>query len=124
MIHFERKANDVKYLISFIQDICNVVSRPKNEIKYVLLNVSQASKREYAGFYAVAFTYLILKGRIVSRCAINHALLPDHLINFLEYSVYSENIFTECKNFSHPTTYTSFTESYIVTVCSQTLGNE
>ena len=121
---FRKKANEVKYPISFIQDICNIVSRPKNEIKFVLLNVPQASKREYAGFYAVAFTYLILKGRIVSRCAINQALLPDHLINFLEYSIYSENIFTECKNFSHPTTYASFTESYIVTVCSQTLGNE
>ena len=121
---FRKTGNEVNHPIAFIQDICNIVSRPKNEIKFVLLNVPQASKREYAGFYAVAFTYLILKGRIVSRCAINQALLPDHLINFLEYSIYSENIFTECKNFSHPTTYPSFTESYIVTVCSQTLGNE
>ena len=107
---FRKKANEVKYPISFIQDICNIVSRPMNETKFVLLNVPQASKREYAGFYAVAFTYLILKGKIVSRCAINQAFLPDHLINFLEYSIYSENIFSECENFSHPTTYTLFTE--------------
>ena len=107
---FPKKADEVKYPISFIQDISHIVSRPKNEIKFVLLNVPQTTKREYAGFYAVTFTYLILKGIIVSRCAINQALLPDHLINFLEYSICSENIFTECKNFSHPTTYTSFTE--------------
>ena len=80
---FRKKGNEVNHPIAFIQDICNIVSRPKNEIKFVLLNVPQASKREYAGFYAVAFTYIILKGRIVSRCAINQALLPDHLINFL-----------------------------------------
>ena len=90
---FRKKVDEVKYPISFIQDISHIVSRPKNEIKFVLLNVPQASKREYAGFYAVAFTYIILKGRIVSRCAINQALLPDHLMNFLEYSIYSENIF-------------------------------
>ena len=36
---FRKKANEVKYPISFIQDICNIVSRPKNEIKFVLLNV-------------------------------------------------------------------------------------
>ena len=107
---FRKKANEVKYPISFIQDICNIVSRPKNEIKFVLLNVPQTSKREYAGFYAVAFTYLILRERIVLCRAINQALLPEHLIKFLEHSIYSQNIFTECKNFSHPTTYISFTE--------------
>ena len=121
---FRKTGNEVNHPIAFIQDICNIVSRPKNEIKFVLLNVPQASKREYAGFYAVAFTYLILKGRIVSRCAINHALLPDHLINFLEYSIYSENIFTECKNFSHPTNILHLQKGYIATVCSQALGNE
>ena len=92
------------------KNLNNLQPRPKNEIKFALLNVPQVSKREYAGFYTVAFTYLILKVRIVSRCAINQPLLPDHLINFLEYSICSENIFTECKNFSGPSTYTSFTE--------------
>ena len=106
---FRKKANEVKYPISFIQDICNIVSRPMNETKFVLLNVPQASKREYAGFYAVAFTYLILgKNRIALRN--KSSVLQDHLINFLEYSIYSEYIFTECENFSHPTTYTSFAE--------------
>ena len=40
-----KKANEVKYPIPFIQDICNIVSRPMNEIEFVLLNVPQASKR-------------------------------------------------------------------------------
>ena len=92
------------------KNLNNLQPRPKNEIKFALLNVPQVSKREYAGFYTVAFTYLILNVRIVSRCAINQPLLPDHLVNFLEYSICSENIFTECKNFSGPSTYTSFTE--------------
>ena len=61
-------------------------------------------------FNAFALTFLFLKGKIVLRCIINQASLPDHLINFLEYSIYSENIFTECGNFSHPTAYNLFTE--------------
>ena len=107
---FWRKADEVKYPTSIIQDICNIVLRPKNEIRFVVINVPQSSKKEYAGFYAVKFTYLILKEKVISCCAINQALLPDHLINFLEYSVYSGNIFTERGNFSHPTTCTSFTK--------------
>ena len=50
-----------------IQDTCNTIPRPKNEIKFVVHNVPQASKKDYAGFFAAAFTYLILKGKTVSR---------------------------------------------------------
>ena len=62
---FRKGANKVKYPISFIQDICNITPRPKNEIKFVVLN-PQASKREYVDFYAAAFTYLI-RNRIALR---------------------------------------------------------
>ena len=65
-VSFRKKANEVKYPISFMQDICNIDLRPNYEIKFLPLNVPQASKREYAGFNAVAFTYLILKGKIKS----------------------------------------------------------
>ena len=121
---FRKKANEVKYPISFIQDICNIVSRPMNEIKFVLLNVPQASKREYAGFYAVAFTYLILKGKIVSRCAINQAFLPDHLINFFEYSTTMRIFSLNVKTSVIPLHILYLQKGYIATVCSQILGNE
>ena len=95
--------NEVKYPIFFIQDIGNLIQRPKNEIKFVVLNVPQASKKEHTGFFAVAFTYLILKGKTASRCTVNPYLLTDQLINFIEYSVYSGT-------FSHITAHTSFTK--------------
>ena len=119
---FRKKANEVKYPISFIQDICNIVSRPKNEIKFVLLNVPQASKREYAGFYAVAFTYIILKGRIVSRCAINQALLPDHLINFLNIQSTARIFSLNAKTSVIPLHILHLQKGYITTVSSQTWG--
>ena len=91
---FRKKADELKYPIYFIQDIWNIIPRPKNEIKFVVLDLTQAPKKGYAGFYAAAFTYFILKGKTILRCTINQALLPDQLINVIEFSIYS-------RNFSH-----------------------
>ena len=96
--------------MSSIQNTCNIIPIQKNEIKFAVHDVPQALKKDYAGLFAAAFTYLILKGKTVSCCARNQALLPDQLINFLEFSIYIENILTECGTFSHPTSYISFTE--------------
>ena len=35
------------------------------------LDVLQTSKKEHAGFYAATFTYVVLKGKTVSRCTVS-----------------------------------------------------
>ena len=40
------KSNEVKYPLSLIQDICNILPWLNEKIKFILMNIEQAHKRE------------------------------------------------------------------------------
>ena len=58
---YRHKRNELKYPLSLIQDICNILPSLNEKTKFIVLNIEQAPKRENAGYYTVLFCYLILK---------------------------------------------------------------
>ena len=54
----------------------------------MVINIDQAPKREYAGYYTILLCYLILKDKDVFSNTITCILLKDHWTEFLEYSSY------------------------------------
>ena len=58
---YRHKSNEVKYPLSLIQDVCNILPSLNEKTKFIVLNIEQAPKRENAGYYTVLFCYLILK---------------------------------------------------------------
>ena len=63
------------------------------KIKFVVINIDQTPKREYAGYYTALLCCLILKDKGVFSNTINRMFLKDHLIELLEYSSFSLYVF-------------------------------
>ena len=82
------------------------------------MNIEQAPKRGYAGYYTVLLCYLILKDKDVFSNTINRIFLKDHLIEFLEYSSFSQYVFHYKVVDKCQTTYAVFVEKVYCT-CKQ-----
>ena len=82
------------------------------------MNIDQASKREYAGYYTVLLCYFILKNKDVFSNTINDMFLKNDLIEFLEYSSFSQHVFDYKVVDKYQTTYAVFVEKLYCT-CKQ-----
>ena len=64
-VSYRDKTNEVKYPLSFIQDACDILPSLNEEIKFIVMNIDQAPKRQYAGYYTALLCYPILKDKDV-----------------------------------------------------------
>ena len=79
--------------MSLIQDVGYILPSLNEKIKFIVINIEQAPKKDYAGYYTSLLCYLILKDKDVFSNTINRMFLKDHLIEFLEYSSFSQYVF-------------------------------
>ena len=107
---YRHKSNEVKYPLSLIQDVCDIILSLNDKIKFIVMDIDQAPKREYAGYYTVLLCYLILKDKDVFSNTVNCMFLKDHLIEFLEYSSFSQYVFDYKVVDKCQTTYAVFAE--------------
>ena len=82
------------------------------------MNIKQDYNGEYAGYYNALLCYLILKNKDVSSSTRNRMFLKDHLIEFLEYSSFSQYVFDYKVVDKCQTTYAVFVEKLYCT-CKQ-----
>ena len=108
----------IKYPLSLIQDVCDIQPSLNEKIKFIVMNIEQAPKREYAGYYTVLLCYFILQDIDVFSNTINRMFLRDHLIEFLEYSSFSQYVFDYKIADKCETTYAVFVEKLYCT-CKQ-----
>ena len=101
-----------------IQDVCDILPWLNEKIKFIVMNIEQAPKRGYAGYYTVLLSYLILKDKDVFSNTINRIFLKDHLIEFLECSSFSQYVFHYKVVDKCQTTYAVFVEKVYCT-CKQ-----
>ena len=52
------KSNEVKYPLPLTQDVCDILTSLNEEFKFIVMNIEQAPKREYAAYYTVLHCYL------------------------------------------------------------------
>ena len=57
------KSNGINYPLTLVQDVCDILPALNEKIKFIVMNINQASKREYADYCTVLLCYLILKDR-------------------------------------------------------------
>ena len=119
---YRHKRNELKYPLSLIQDICNILPSLNEKIKFIVMKTEQAPKREYAGYYTVLLCYLILKHKDIFSNTINHMFLKDHLIRFLEYSSFRQYVFDYKVVDKCQTTYALFVEKLYCTCKQQDIG--
>ena len=50
---YRHKSNEVKYPLSFIQDVCDILPSLNEKNKFIVMNTEQAPKREYTGYHTV-----------------------------------------------------------------------
>ena len=86
-----------------------------DKIKFIVINIDQAPKREYAGYYTVLLCCLNLKGKYVFSNTINRMFLKGHLIEFLEYYSFSQYVFDYKVVDKCQTTYAVFVEKLYYT---------
>ena len=115
---YRHKSNEVKYPLSLIQDVCDILPSLNEEIKFIVMNIEQAPRREYAGCYTVLLCYLILKDKDIFSNTTNRMFLKDHLIDFLEYSSFSLYLFDYKVVDKGQNTYAVFVEKLYCT-CKQ-----
>ena len=64
-VSYRHKTNEVKYPLSLIQDASDILPSLNEEIKVIVMNIDQAPKREYAGYYTALLCCPILKDKNV-----------------------------------------------------------
>ena len=119
---YRHKRNELKYPLSLIQDICNVLASLNEKIKFIVMKTEQAPKREYAGYYTVLLCYLTLKHKDIFSNTINHMFLKNHLIRFLECSSFRQYVFDYKVIDKCQTTYALFVEKLYCTCKQQDIG--
>ena len=85
---YGKRTNEVRYLLTFIQDAGNLMSRPYKTVDFV--DVSQAS----GGFCLIMFAYRILSGTGMQKLHINKKKILDPTCIFLERSCFPEDTFS------------------------------
>ena len=119
---YRHKSQEVKYHLSLIQDVCDILPSLNEKIIFIVMNIDQAPKRQYAGYYTVLLCYLILKDKDVFSKTINRMFLKDHLIEFLEYSSFSQYVFDYKVVDKCQTTYAVFVEKLYCTCKQPNIG--
>ena len=104
--------------MSLIQDVGYILPSLNEKIKFIVINIEQAPKKDYAGYYTSLLCYLILKDKDVFSNTINRMFLKDHLIEFLEYSSFSQYVFDYKVVDKCQTTYAVFLKKLYCT-CKQ-----
>ena len=56
---YRHKSNEVKYPLPLIQDVCDILPSLNQKIKFIVMNIEQAPKTEFAGYCTVLLCYLI-----------------------------------------------------------------
>ena len=49
--------NEIKYLLTFVQDCCDLTNQPLVKVNFVVVDVPQAPKKTLAWHYIAIFTY-------------------------------------------------------------------
>ena len=88
---YRKKTNEVRYLLTFIQDACDLMSRPYKTVEFVVVDVSQVSGVELSGFYSIVFAYHILNGVGMQTLHINEEKIFDVTCVFLERGTFPED---------------------------------
>ena len=81
---YRKRTSKVRYPLTFIQDVCDLLSRPYKTIEFAAVDVSQASDVELSGFYSVVFAYHILNGVGMLNLHVNKEKIFDATCVFLE----------------------------------------
>ena len=77
--------------MTFIQDVCDLLSRPYKTVEFAVVDVSQASDVELSGFYSVVFAYHILNGVGMLNLHVNKEKIFDATCVFLERGTFQED---------------------------------
>ena len=88
-----KRTNEVRYPLTFVQDACNLMSRPYKTVEFVVIDVSQASGIELSGFYSIVFAYHILNGVGMQKLHINKEKIFDATCVFLKRGTFPEDTF-------------------------------
>ena len=119
---YRHKSSKVQYPLLFIQDVCDILPFLNEKIKFIVMNIDQAPKREYAGYYIVSLCYLIPNDKDVFNNTINSLFLKDHLVELLEYSSFSQYVLDYKVVDKCQTTYIMFVEKLYCTYKQPNIG--
>ena len=92
--------------------------------KFILMNIDQAPKRDYVGYYTVLLCYFILTDKDVFSNTVNWMFLTDHLTEFLEYSLFSHYVFDYKVADKCQTTHAVFVEKLYCTYKQADIGQQ
>ena len=106
--------------MTFIQDACDLKSRPYKTVEFVVVDVSQVSGVELSGFYHIVCKYHVLNGIAIQKLYINEGKIFDATCVFLERGTFPEDtlISTTKKGSKY---LQGFKKSFFVIVFSPTL---
>ena len=79
--------------MTFIQDACDLKSRPYKTVEFVVVDVSQVSGVELSGFYHIVCKYHVLNGIAIQKLYINEGKIFDATCVFLERGTFPEDTF-------------------------------
>ena len=121
-VSYRHKSNELKYPLSLIQDVCDILPSLNEKNKFIVMNIEQDYNGEYAGYYNALLCYIILKDKDVSSSTRNRMFLKDHLIEFLEYSSFSQYVFDYKVVDKYQTTYAVFVKKLYCTCKQPNIG--
>ena len=78
--------------MSLIQDVCDILPSLNEKIKSFVMNIEQAPKREYAGYYTVLLCYLVLEDKDVLSNTINRMFLKNHLLDWVSRVFFIQSV--------------------------------
>ena len=78
--------------MSLIQDVCDILPSLNEKIKSFVMNIEQAPKGEYAGYYTVLLCYLALEDKDLLSNTINRMLLKNHLLDWVSRVFFIQSV--------------------------------
>ena len=87
---YRENSIEIKYLLAFVQDCCDLMIQPFVKVNFVVFDVPQAPTNALTGYYAIIFAYCNLQGVSFQNLVLPHGGIGKSLYKFLKDGYFPE----------------------------------